>query len=345
MEEVFVNGKFLTQRISGVQRYAIEICSAWIKQKKEFTILVPENTSISIPDFSDYCLEIGKRNGVLWEQIDLARYVNRREGVLVNFCNSAPIFSKSNIITIHDLGFFRKENWYSKSFKLWYRFMIPRIVRKAKFVITVSQTVQSEILSRFDRNSNDVMVAYNGLADLFLDKKQADKENVFLYVGTISERKNVAVLIQAFQKADLDDFKLVLIGNFDKNLENKLLLPRNTDNIEMYSNLSDNELLIWLKRSKFFVLPSLYEGFGIPILESISQKTVPLISDIKVFKELYEGSALYFDPQSIDSLTNCMKKAITLNHSERIEQGKILLDKYNYYNSADLIWKKIASRI
>ena len=176
MRTIYVNGKFLTQKITGVQRYAIEICTALIQQNRNLIILIPPKTEVENDLLEPYCKVIGFNSGVLWEQIDLARYVNKKKSTLVNLCNAAPILSRKNIVTIHDLGVYESGKWFNLFFVRWYKYMLPRIIRKSQFVITVSETVKREIQQRFDLKQKKILVAYNGVGANFQQVSNKEKE-------------------------------------------------------------------------------------------------------------------------------------------------------------------------
>ena len=129
---IYINGKFLSQNLSGVQRYASDFCNT-LKVKNKYLILAPR--SVTYNSFHNITIKrIGFSGGHFWEQIELPLYLffNSKKNILVNLCNLAPIFYKNNIVVIHDLAFLRNPNWFSWKFSLLYKIFIPIIAKNAK---------------------------------------------------------------------------------------------------------------------------------------------------------------------------------------------------------------------
>ena len=126
--KIFVNARFLTQPLSGVQRYGIE-CSRQIKKlHPEATFVAPGNIL-----HTDIAKElnvkiVGKNTGHLWEQVDLPFYLARHKSPpLLSLANTAPLLYSNNFVTIHDLAFYHHPEWNSKAFSAWYNILIPRL--------------------------------------------------------------------------------------------------------------------------------------------------------------------------------------------------------------------------
>ena len=129
---IIINSRFLSQKITGVQRFAIEICKELKKSSLEIEFVSPKNISNSkVADLLEV-KKIGFLTGHLWEQITLQVYVRRKKAVLISLCNTAPLFLENQIITIHDLSFRLYPEWNSKIFSFVYNKMIPIIAKKSK---------------------------------------------------------------------------------------------------------------------------------------------------------------------------------------------------------------------
>jgi hypothetical protein len=111
---LFINGRFLGQPFSGVQRFAREISSALLTIRPlDTSVLVPRN----VPCSDDKIQQVGSRHGQAWEQIDLPRYAKR--GILLNLGNTAPLMSRRQVVVIHDAGVFANPEAYSWHFRMW----------------------------------------------------------------------------------------------------------------------------------------------------------------------------------------------------------------------------------
>ncbi|MGL5051470.1 MAG: hypothetical protein ACRC6E_12715, partial [Fusobacteriaceae bacterium] len=135
-----INGRFLTQNITGVQRFAHEIIRELDKIVKlgEYKILAPKNIIYKDLKYENIEIEIcGNMKGHLWEQIELPYYVKKHKGELLNLCNTAPIINPG-IVAIHDIQTKVHPEFFSKKFALWYNVLNRFNIRNAKKIITVS---------------------------------------------------------------------------------------------------------------------------------------------------------------------------------------------------------------
>jgi glycosyltransferase involved in cell wall biosynthesis len=217
-KQIFVNGRFLTQQQTGIQKFAIGICEELHRLGHSVNFICPKHL-LKKPSFGKI-IQTGKFSGHLWEQIDLPIYVlKNRISVLVNLGNSAPLLLKNNLVTIHDLAFLENPNWYTKSYRLLYAFLTPKIIRKAIKVFTVSENSKQQIVRTYQVESIKLEVLKQGVNFKISDKKneRIHPKKYFLYVGSIDPRKRISFLIKAFNKAQLTEYDLVLIGKKEQN--------------------------------------------------------------------------------------------------------------------------------
>jgi glycosyltransferase involved in cell wall biosynthesis len=338
--KIYVNARFLTQPISGVQRYGIE-CSLQIKKLyPEAVFITPSNIFHKSVAKELEAVVVGKNSGHLWEQTDLPSFLRRQQSpALFNPGNTAPYFYGNNFVTLHDLAFHHFPQWNSKAFSVWYNTLIPRVVRKARHVFTVSETVRGEISENYKVPTNKISVTYNGisadmLADPLVDIK---KEKIILSVGTFNIRKNHHNLIRAFLESDLrKTYQLVLAGD-----KNKIFKEISIDeqelkagNVKLVHRLTNDELREMYKKAEVVASLSAYEGFGIPLLEGLYYGCKIACSDIPVYKELFDGYAHFCSPFDRNSINDALGAAANAKNGNDIE---VLLEKYNYGRSAQII--------
>ena len=343
--KIYVNARFLTQPLSGVQRYAIE-CSQQIKKLcPEITFLCPENIlHHKIAAKLKPCI-IGKKTGHLWEQTELPLFLAKNKNpVLLNLANTAPLLYGNNYITIHDLAFYRHPEWNSKMFSMWYNILIPRLAYKAKHIFTVSRTMKDEIINTYHIPAAKISVTYNGIAEHMLRSKKErtnDKENIILSVGSFNIRKNHQNLIKAYLNSNIKDkYRLVIVGDRNKVFSETGLDEQklNNSNIEIYEGFPDEELIAMYQTAKVVVSLSLYEGFGIPLLEGLFYGCKVICSDIPVYRELYGDSATFCDPVDINSITAVLDN---IDATPAMGDIDLLLKQYNYADAAKVIVEKI----
>lgn len=333
---IVINARFLTQPITGVQRFAVEICKELIKEY-QVEIVCPKNIIHNELAVDLDAKIIGDLVGHKWEQISLVRYVNSKENVLlVSLCNTGPLLIKNQIITIHDICFKLYPKWFSRRFSIWYNFLIPIIAHRAKHIITVSRSSKKEIVEFLGVNEEKVSVVYNGISEVFqstLDESSSFSVNsdYILTVSSHHPRKNFKRLIQAFNLLNRDDLNLLVVGNFNKHFINDLNNFEIDGKVRFLTNVSDADLIHYYKNAKLFVYPSLYEGFGIPIIEAAIQGVPLCVSDIAVFKEVCENQAYYFNPEDIKDIKESM--AFCLENSLKPDID-FFIERYSWKKSA-----------
>lgn len=350
MEKIYINARFLTQKVTGVQRFAIEV-SRKLKSSElgpNLCFIAPHNILHTELAQELEVTVVGTRRGHLWEQLDLVSYLKLQGNpLLLNLANAAPLRYSNLIVTIHDLAVYYNPRWFSFPYLAYYRFMTPLLVRKAKLIFTVSNFVKEELIKRFDINPASIQVIYNAVSENFLLplKGQSLKQNVILTVSSVEPRKNIRNLILAFNKADIQDHYLYIIGGKSRAFADTDLnkLVENNDRIKLLGRVPDEELLSLYSRAKLFAYLSFYEGFGIPNIEAMAMGTPVITSDIPVFHEVCGEGAFYVDPTNVELISEGLLALI--NDSKRLNdlllKGAKQNSKYNWRVSADNIIRGI----
>jgi glycosyltransferase involved in cell wall biosynthesis len=321
-----INSSFLTKPITGVQRFAIEL-SLRLKALDSSIEFVCPGDVMQHEIFEKLDAKVtGKRRGFFWEQTDLPQYLKKQGSpLLINLCNTAPLLYKNQLVAIHDMSFKVYPKTYSKSFVYLYNFVIPTIIKTSKHVVTVSKFSKDEIIRYYKIDKNMISVLYNATDESFRPVYDSDlqKENYFLAVSSLNYRKNFMALFQAFDivAAKDKDIKLYLIGDLGSKIFAKIDIPcyLNNPRIKILGRVSDNELIKYYSNAQGFLYPSLYEGFGIPPLEAQSCGCPILVSNASCLPEIFEDSALYCDPFSIDSIASNMVKLFDENIRESLK--------------------------
>ena len=254
------------------------------------------------------------------------------------FCpaNIAPIYipkSKKLVLTLHDLSFLTHKDTFSKLFRIYYTFLIPKNIKRASKIITVSQNSKEEILNYFPDAKEKIKVIYHGLNPIFQQDKTIEKKNQILYVGSLNKRKNFTSVIKVFQSLhttpNTQPLTLKIVGNFSSNfnLDNETLelleKAKTNPNIIFKQNISDEDLVKFYNESKLFIYPSFYEGFGFPILEAMSCGVAVLCSDSTSLPEVGGDAPLYSNPNDLDDMLVKTKQILNdgLLQQEMIEKG------------------------
>jgi glycosyltransferase involved in cell wall biosynthesis len=268
------------------------------------------------------------------EQLKFPKVLEKEKLDLVHFPYfSIPIFyNKPYVLTIHDLiidhfptGKASTLNPFLYKAKLiGYKYVITKAADNARKIITVSKATKKEIMDHLKIESKKIAVTYEAVDEKIESKSlKGRKKKYFLYVGNAYPHKNLDRLIDAFSEFDKKDASLVLVGKEDyfyKRLKEKVKDMSIKDRVFFYENVSDQELAKLYKNAIALVLPSLMEGFGLPILEAMANKCPILASNIPSFKELCEKNAIFFDPENLDSIIQKLKYVYKNKSSRKIKK-------------------------
>ncbi len=278
------------------------------------------------------------------EQFIFSKILKKDNLDLVHFPYfSIPIFYRRKfVVTIHDLIIdhfptgkatkLPKPIYRMK--RLAYKFILKKSVRKATKIIAPSFATKEELLSHYKVKDGKVVVIHEAVDKaLKLGGRGVAAESPFiLYVGNAYPHKNLERLIKAFEAINDSSVRLVLVGKSDyfyEKLSSRLSVGKRT-NIEILHSVSDEKLVSLYKKAEFLVAPSLMEGFGLPILEAMSQGCFVVASDIPSFREVAGESALYFNPQDIADITKQLNVALKINKKVYVEKALLRCKLFNW---------------
>lgn len=335
---IYINVRFLTQRVTGVQRYAIEICKLLPKEILNHKIVfVGPKEAVSNPLFNEFKgVTCGSLSGQLWEQIDLPIFLKRKGNpLLINFVGIGPIRYKNKVLLIYDLAFKHHPEWFSHSFQIAYNWGMPKSLKNSKLIITDSNYVKKDICKTYNVSETDVHVVYGASSDIFHSVEQT-KENIILMVSSIDPRKNMRRVIEAFNNLNTPH-KLVIVGARGAAFSDlKIPEPSSKDKIVFAGYLEDEELVELYNKAELFLYPSLFEGFGIPPMEAQKCGTACLVSNTTSLPEVYGNSVEYCDPYNIEDIKSKILYLLD-NNEKRIElvtKGFENVKKYDWDKSA-----------
>jgi glycosyltransferase involved in cell wall biosynthesis len=262
---IYINARFLTQDITGVQRFSYEICKELIKKRNDIKFLVPSKRDVkNLNELKDFeIIEVKGFHGHLWEQLSLPVYLKMKGGnnLLLNLCNTAPVLYSNQICTHHDITYVRYPESFSKKFSFFYKFISRFFLKKAKSIITVSDFSKKEICDYYKIQQKDVTVVYNAIGYGFKKNESSSEktDEYILAVSSPSYHKNFHGLIAAFKDSNLE-IKLKIIGGINNSFSDKYNLDVSDDRIEILGRVSDSELVKLYSNATAFIFPSLYEG-------------------------------------------------------------------------------------
>ncbi len=337
MKQILINGSFLAQPRTGVQRFALEISKALRAIQPDILIAVPKNTMKS-EIWQDLApITIGRFSGHLWEQIDLPLYAWQQKALLLNLDMRGPLAYPNKMITIHDLNFLHNPAWVTPKFYYFYKLLVSAGAKTSRKICTVSQFSKYEITRFLQTDPEKIAVIYNAVSDRIKNihtvAEKVISSDYILSVASTDPRKNLSCLIEAFHQISNQNIKLVLVGLSHK----KNALSISNENIIFLGHIDDKTLVNLYRHARLFVYPSLYEGFGIPPLEAMYHGCPVVTSHTTSLPEICGDAAWYVDPESATSIAEGIQYLLTdtAKRNELIMKGKQQVKRFDWNQSAE----------
>jgi glycosyltransferase involved in cell wall biosynthesis len=252
-----------------------------------------------------------------WEQVRLPLALSNYDlDVLHTPAGAPPLTSVPSVATIHDISPVVHPEWFSTKYVALYRLLTAHTVRTTDRIVTVSESARDEIVARYPQARGKIVPIYNGVTPrnsaACEPVETLGGEEFFLFVGAMNPRKNLHTLIESYQQYRdrvADPIKLALAGP-ERDVFESEELPR-VDGVQTLGFVPEPHLT-WLYRNALaFVFPSLYEGFGLPVLEAMSVGTAVITSDRGAMAEVADDAALLIDPDSQGSLADALERITT----------------------------------
>jgi glycosyltransferase involved in cell wall biosynthesis len=265
----------------------------------------------------------------------------------------------NSMAVIHDLNFVHNPEYLPWSYRKYYLHYFPKFARKAKRIATVSEYTKQDIVEQYKISPDKIDVVYNGANDKYkpvgedikvqVRKKYTHGSPYFVFVGTLHPRKNLANLFKAFGQFKQEaptDVKLLIVGDkkwWTGDIKEAYDGLNCKDDVIFAGRLATEELHKVVASALAMTYVSLFEGFGIPIVESYFCGVPVITSNVTSMPEVAGDAALLVDPFSVKSISDAMLKMATDDKLRKelalkgIERGK----KFSWQQSADRLWGSI----
>ena len=262
-------------------------------------------------------------------------------------------------LVVHDLAFLHYPSFNKKSHLLFYKRYTPKFLDKAVSIVTVSQFSKQDIINQYKTEATKIDVVYSAVKDIFQPVTEEDKvstknkytdgKEYFVYAGAIHPRKNLLNLLKAFsvfKKRQQTNMKLVLAGRLAWKYESfieKLKSYKYRNDVVMTGYVEETELVKLIGSAYGMLYPSLFEGFGVPVLEAM-RCDVPVITSVNSsMQEISKDAALFADAKAHQDIAD---KMMLLYKDEKlrkelIQKGKIAAADYSWERTAELLWQTI----
>ena len=301
---IAINGRFLDQPVTGVQRYAREVTAALDHRlAREPRLATVVTSGGSTPSFhAMQTRRVGPFSGHLWEQATLPL---ASDAVLLNFCNTGPLMRRRQVVCIHDLNVLNAPSSYRRSFRLLYRTLQPLLARRAAVVTTVSDASARDIAAHLGLDRQQIAVLPNGHEHVARWNKHASmlrhspllRRPFVLTLGSRAKHKNLAFMLDLAEQLDQLGLDIVVAGGgADIFRGGADAAPGSLSNVQWLGAVTDDDLAFLFSRALCLAFPSLTEGFGLPVVEAMALGCPVVSSDRGSLPEVCGQAALIASP-------------------------------------------------
>jgi glycosyltransferase involved in cell wall biosynthesis len=319
--------------------------------RKEFLGLAPGSSEIFIKG----------NNRILWDFLKLPRMLRKLKIDAAIFPkNTMPFFTGCDgFVVIHDLAYFEKRmHAYLLLDTLYMRMFIPSSVRRAAGIFAVSENTKKEIV-HYTRSTQDKVIVtheaaeriYRQIKDQAILQRVKEKyklpEKYIMYVGSLSPRKNIVRLLEAFAKVrDTIEHKLVLTASKSWN-DSEVYVAMKRLNLDgrilKIGYVQSEEMPALYNLADLYVYPSLYEGFGLPVLEAMQCGCPVVASNVTSLPEVAGDAAILIDPLDTNALAESIVRVLSdLELREKlITSGFKQADKFSWDRCANIMLETV----
>lgn len=371
--KIAINTRFLLAgKMEGMGRFTYEILRRMVEAHPEhqFFFLFDRKhdpSFIFAPNITPISIFPPARHAVLfwvWYEIAVPRVLKKINADIFispdNFCSLST--KVPTILVIHDLAYRHHKEYISPLNQRYYEYFMPRFVQRANHIVAVSEYTKTDILKKFQTDSSKISVVYNSVDKRFkpidepeqalIRKKYADGKPYFLYLGAIHPRKNISRLIQAFElfkeKNNDAPHQLLLVGRKAwKTNEIELIYEKTKckKDIHFLNYIEEADLVPLLASAYYLVYVSLFEGFGLPLLEAMACGVPCISSNTSSMPEVVGEAGILADPYSVESIADGFTKVFTDKDFRQNLIAKIpeQTAKFSWEKSAERFWDIILS--
>ena len=348
--ELIINGRFLGQATTGVQRYAFGISSAIDQLIADGHPAVASlrvavaRPSADISPFPFPHLEekrLGRLRGHAWEQLELPFHC--KTAPLLNFCNVCPLLGRNNLTVVHDANVWLAPDNYSRAFRTAYHALLPAGIRRSSAWVTLSKYSAERLLALRIADRPPTAIIGSGADHMSVPdgarSKYAALEPAKPYVfalGSRSRSKNLDLIRSLAPELGAKSIRIIVAGDSNTKVFSRRESGCDKNNVIDLGRVDDDDLVYLLKNCLCFVFPSYHEGFGIPPIEAMAVGAPVISSNAASMPEVLGEAALYCEP---DHRSAWIAAVLRLNddpalRADLIERGHSQAAKYRWQDSA-----------
>lgn len=367
---IAVNTRFLlTNKLEGVGWFTYEVARRLVQANPEHEFIFlfdrPHDPAFIFGDnVTPVVLFPQARHPVLWLwwfEWSVARALKKYQAdVFLSPDGYCSLIAKTpTVLVTHDIAFVHLPMHIPAKFRLYYRYFIPRYLRRAERIVTVSNFSKKDIIQQYQISAAKIDVSCNGVRDEFkplpaeeiqrIRDAYAEGKAYFFYVGSVHPRKNVHGLIEAFDRFKAQTqapIKLLIAGRFAWQtgaVKNAYDASIHQQDIVFLDYVSDEALPKLMAAALALTYISFFEGFGIPLLEAMHCDVPVLTSNVSSLPEVAGEAGLLVDPHQMDEIAEAMQQLYqnpTLRN-DLIQKGRRQREKFSWAQASDIVWRSL----
>ncbi len=319
---LWINARFLSRPVSGVERVAREILHVMSNQflDNNGTLMIDDQPwkfrlvgprlGLSSPWDNIPLTEIGRWSGHMWEQTSLAKHTAGQW--LLNLCNTGPLLKRQQLTFLHDAQPFAIPDNFTAAFRLWYRIMYRCHARFAHRILVNSHFSASELKKHVGLKTRKVIHCPLGIDHQGRDSPEAPSSPAvklpsspfLLAVSSANPNKNFSGLLKALETMGTAAPSCVIVGQ--QHQQQFAAMAIDPAKVQHMGYVSDQTLMALYRRADALVFPSFYEGFGLPPLEAMAQGCPVIVSNASAIPEVCGEAAEYCDPSDPQSIASAI---------------------------------------
>jgi len=358
--KIGIDARALTNNRAGISNYVYEIVKKLnnLDKKNEYILYSNKNIVLDFNLNHNWNMHIEKsRTGTIWFYNILPKKLC--EDKIDVFWGTQYFLPKRNketsnvrlVVTIHDLAIQKIKNIGSNRNIFIQKLYLRKSLKNADKIIAISETTKKDIIDIYSVNDEKISIIFNGnnppekynmvtnIEEEMRHKFKIDNNKFLLFLSTIEPRKNIDTLIRAFEyiKEKDKDLKLIIAGGLGWKYKRTLDLieeSKYAQDMILTGYVTNEEKAFLYSRAEMFIYPSLYEGFGLPILEAFGYGCLVITTNISSMPEVGGDVAIYYDnPLDYKELVQKIEEVITMTEMEKlqkIEKGRKQILKFSW---------------
>lgn len=357
---LIIDGRIINHNLTGIGRYTYELVKGLMLKKDVCIKLLTNNKKETekLFDQNEKLAFISIKSKFLspLEIIEIPLKINKYKKEYIyftpSFCSN-PFIKLKSFMTIHDINHIALPQYYSKFHQLYYNFIVKPSALKCNNIFTVSKFSKNEIYKWLNCQEDKIIVTYNGIDEKFkiindikiftkVKLKYRLPEKFILYIGNLKLHKNVSTIIRAIKNVK-KGFKLVINGQPNQELLKIIINNGIRDRIEFVGYIDEEDLPVIYNLAEAFVFISLYEGFGLPVIEAMACGCPTIISNLGALPEIANKASIIIDAEDYNILSREINNLIENKEikEELINKGLINAERFNWGEMIDQTYSVI----